>query len=203
MGSQRDGERKWGAKTADERRAQRRQQLIAAAIPLYDEKGFSNCSVKAVCQAAGLTERYFYESFANGEDLLKECFTIVTGELAAKVRTTAETIKGGTRKRVRAALLTYLVALKSNPPAARLFLLGMGGISTEIDALVSSNLDDFGRLLLQVLRRKAPPGGASDLLLRGVIGGGLYVARAWASDDFEEDIEHVADTALRIYMLVR
>jgi AcrR family transcriptional regulator len=41
----------------DERRAQRRSQLIAAAIQVYGEIGYRQATVKAVCEAAGLTER--------------------------------------------------------------------------------------------------------------------------------------------------
>lgn len=42
----------------DERRAQRRSQLIGAAIQVYGERGYRQATVKAVCEAAGLTERY-------------------------------------------------------------------------------------------------------------------------------------------------
>ena len=44
--------------------------------------------------------------------------------------------------------------------------------------------------------------GFSPLLLRGVIGGGLHVAQAWISSGYAEDIESVANTALRLYTLV-
>lgn len=62
--------RRYRGADADERRAQRRDQLIAAAVQVYGERGYQNATVKAVCEAAGLTERYFYESFANSEALL-------------------------------------------------------------------------------------------------------------------------------------
>ena len=60
-----------------------------AAIRTYGEKGFRNSSVKAVCAAAGLTERYFYEWFENSEDMLRQCFERVTGDLIAMMRDTA------------------------------------------------------------------------------------------------------------------
>ncbi len=82
---------------------------MLAAIKIYGERGFRNCSVKTVCNAAGLTERYFYESFSNGEDMLQQCFRLVTSELILTMRETAENAVGHPRMRVRAALLTYLV----------------------------------------------------------------------------------------------
>ncbi len=195
-------ERKWGAKTADERRAERRCHLMSAAIKIYGERGFRNCSVKTVCNAAGLTERYFYESFSNGEDILKQCFRLVTSELILTMRETADNAGGHPRMRVRAALLTYLERLRGNPPAARLFLVEMASISRGADALVSDSLDEFGRLLLDILHRESEGEAVPPLLLRGVIGGGLHITRAWAANGFLESIEDVADTALRLYFLV-
>ncbi len=203
MGQKVRAARRWGTKTADERRSQRRHDLMQAAIKVYGERGFQNCSVKLVCDAASLTERYFYESFANGEDMLQHCFKLVTGGLIATMRETAGRTRGGRRKRVRAALLTYFGALKANPPAARLFLLSMASVSPATDALISSNLDEFGCLLLEILGRQDSRDEVSPLLLRGVIGGGLHIAQVWVANGFPEDIDDVADTALRLYLLIR
>ncbi len=196
-------ERKWGGKTADERRAERRRQLMDAAIRTYGEKGFRNSSVKAVCAAAGLTERYFYEWFENSEDMLRQCFQRVTGELIGKMRDAARDAGGGERERIRAALMTYLAHIKGNPPAARLFLVEMAGIGQEADGLVSASLDEFGGLLLDVAGRSLVRDGVTPLLLKGVVGGGLHVARAWVSGGYAESMEEVADTLLRFYLLVR
>ena len=196
-------ERKWGGRTADERRAKRRLQLMDAAIRTYGERGFRNTSVKAVCVAAGLTERYFYEWFENSEDMLQQCFKRVTGELIATMRDTAQNAGGGSDEHVRAALLTYLGHLKGNPPAARLFLMEMASISQETDALVSKSLDEFGGLLLEVVGRRLHHDDLPPLLLKGVVGGGLHVARTWVSNGYAESVDEVADTLLQLYLLVQ
>ena len=174
-----------------------------AAIRTYGEKGFRNTSVKAVCVAAGLTERYFYEWFANSEDLLQQCFKLVASELTAGMRDATQSARGGRRERVRAALLTHLGHLKGNPLAARLFLMEMASISQETDALVSRSLDEFGGLLLDIIGRRPLHDGLPPLLLKGVVGGGLHVARAWVSNGYAETADEVADTLLRLYLLVR
>jgi AcrR family transcriptional regulator len=56
--------------SADERRATRRAQLIDAALDLVGDGGLAGMTMTAVCARAGLTERYFYESFSDREDLL-------------------------------------------------------------------------------------------------------------------------------------
>ena len=174
-----------------------------AAIRTYGEKGFRNTSVKAVCVAAGLTERYFYEWFENSEDLLQQCFTLAAGELTAGMRDAAQNTRGGRRERVRAALLTHLGHLKGTPLAARLFLMDITSVSQETDALVSRTLDEFAALLLDVIGRRPPHDDLSPLLLKGVVGGGRHVARAWVLNGYAETADEVADTLLRLYLLVQ
>ena len=192
-------DRRYGERTADERRAERRVQIMQAALSVYGATGFRTASVKAVCSKAGLTERYFYESFANGEDLLKQCFLQVNRTLVARMREAAVEDGRAPLERLRAALLVYFQQIKDNPEGARVFLIEMASVSAATEALVSQSLDEFGVLLLQVLGVDGP---ASPLLLRGVIGGGLHIARAWIGTGYAESVQGVADAALQLYALM-
>ncbi|NED65389.1 TetR/AcrR family transcriptional regulator, partial [Streptomyces sp. SID10244] len=62
--------RRYGGADADERRDRRRLDLIAAGLDLFGSDGYASASVKRVCEHAGLTQRYFYESFADRPALL-------------------------------------------------------------------------------------------------------------------------------------
>lgn len=202
MGQSLRVEKKWGAKTADERRAERRKQLMRIAVKVYGEEGYRNTSVKAVCAAAGLTERYFYESFANGEDLLLQCFQRITTELLARMRDAARNNGGTPVQRVRAALLVYLKNLQARPAEARVFLIEMASVSPATDALVAASLDEFGTLLMDILRDGRGGERFSPLLLKGVVGGGLHIAKAWIATGYAETVEDVAETALKLYLLM-
>ena len=194
--------RKFNGKTAQERQSSRREQLIRAGLQLYGERGYRNATVKAVCDVAGLTERYFYESFANSEELLCACFGLVTDEILAAMRRAAHNHGGPPIAQVRAGLLIYLKSLRANPAATRVFLFEMASVSPQTEALVSQSHDAYGRLLVEVLSRD--PGfdpAVPRLLLRGVIGGGLHVAQAWIAGGYAEDIDAVADIALGLYAL--
>src|ERR1700755_629057 len=70
--------RNYAGLSADERRLARRERLIEGGIRAYGELRHRNTPVKAVCEAAGLTERYFYESFANSEALLVAAFDTIS-----------------------------------------------------------------------------------------------------------------------------
>ncbi|HET6290833.1 MAG TPA: TetR family transcriptional regulator, partial [Amycolatopsis sp.] len=62
--------RRYSGKTADERRAERRLALLGAALDIWQEQGWAAVTMRGVCARANLTDRYFYESFANRDVLL-------------------------------------------------------------------------------------------------------------------------------------
>ena len=55
--------------SAAERRSDRRQRLVEAAFVIAGTEGAGSLGVGRVCLDAGLTKRYFYESFASLTDL--------------------------------------------------------------------------------------------------------------------------------------
>jgi AcrR family transcriptional regulator len=62
--------RKWRGQEPDDRRAARRAALIEAGLQIMGTEGTAATTMRATCRQAGLTERYFYESFDNREALL-------------------------------------------------------------------------------------------------------------------------------------
>src|SRR4051812_40220917 len=74
-------ERSYGGKTAAERVAERRARLVAATIDVLATSGEAHATMTAVCAAAGLTERYFYESFESLEDALLAALDSVCDEI--------------------------------------------------------------------------------------------------------------------------
>ena len=62
--------RRYAGQSVEERRARRRRLLVDAARELWRDQGWSGVTMRGVCAAAGLTDRYFYESFADRDELL-------------------------------------------------------------------------------------------------------------------------------------
>ena len=58
--------------SADDRRADRRARLKAACLDLIGSDGVVSVTAEAVSTRAGLTKRYFYESFGDRDKLLYE-----------------------------------------------------------------------------------------------------------------------------------
>lgn len=180
----------------EERRAARRARLIAAAIAVYGERGYHQATVKAVCEAAGLTERYFYESFSNSEALLIDCFNAVSYSVLGEIRRAARDAGRGRVARSRAMLHAYFAALQGAPQSARVFLVEIRGVSRAVDQAFDAALRAIGR---EVARIVAAPDAPEDPLLEaGVVGGVIHIALRWIDDGYTPGIDTVVDTALRL-----
>jgi AcrR family transcriptional regulator len=197
--------RRYRGISPDERRAQRRARLVAAALAVYGERGYRQATVKAVCEAAGLTERYFYESFANSEDLLIVAFNAVTAGVLKELTDAAAKAGRNRTNRARAMLLAYFTALQREPQAARVFLVEIRGVSRAVDKAFDAALRGIGWEVAQLV---APPGAAAgspasdELLQAGVVGGVIHIALQWIDKGYESTIEVVTDTALRLGMVL-
>lgn len=109
--------------SADDRRAVRRARLIEAGLELLGERGWHGTTVRAVCAEAGLTERYFYESFAGRDELLAAIFDRVASEAADGVLGAVEAAPHDARAKARAAIAAFVEMLTDDPRRARAMLL--------------------------------------------------------------------------------
>lgn len=189
--------RLYGGMDAEERRTERRLKLIDAAVEVYGEVGYRGATVKAICEAAELTERYFYESFANSEALLIAAYGHVVGHLHAEMTAAAAAAGDDAEARLRAALTLYFTRLKQHPKPARVFLLEISGISPAVDAVKH----DAGRVFSDILappRRDSKRGdnaATAALLSIGMVGAVISIALRWVSRQYPQPIEDVVAIA--------
>ncbi|WP_434391374.1 TetR/AcrR family transcriptional regulator [Melittangium boletus] len=190
-------QRRYRGTPAEARRAQRREQLLQAAIEVYGEKGYRHATVKAVCEAAGLTERYFYESFANSEELLIAAFHTVADRLLEELARGVAEVPGGPLERTRALLTAYYGALRTQPRSARVFLVEISGVSPAVNQALVASLRTFGELLTRTMDPHGQGGASTQPLLRtGVVGGVLHIALRWISEGYTQPIHEVVEAAL-------
>lgn len=65
---------RWSGVPLEDRQALRRDELIAAGVDLLGGEAGPALTVRAVCRAAGLTERYFYESFSDRDEFVRAVY---------------------------------------------------------------------------------------------------------------------------------
>lgn len=63
--------RRWSGVPLEDRQALRRDELITVGVQLLGGKSGPGVTVRAVCREAGLTERYFYESFTDRDEFVR------------------------------------------------------------------------------------------------------------------------------------
>lgn len=186
--------------SSEQRRAERREKLIAAAIAVYGERGYRQATVKAVCEAAGLTERYFYESFENSEALLVTSFNAVTYSVFGEITSAARAAGRGRDARARAMLDAYFGALQRDPASARVYLVEIRGVSRAVDKAFDAALRTIGA---EVARQLAPGGAVPDELLEaGIVGGVIHIALRWIDNGYQPPLAQVTDAALRMGMVL-
>jgi AcrR family transcriptional regulator len=184
--------RLYGGLSADKRRADRRARLIEAAVRVYGKVGYRNATVKAVCAAAELTERYFYESFANSEALLVAAYIHVTDKLHAEMAAAGAAARGGTR--TADVLTLYFTRLKENPQPSRVFLLEMNGISDAVDAVRMDSLKRMSAVLLPG-RAGAQASDPMPLSVSGAMGAVIGIARRWVAQNYRQPVVDVIAVA--------
>ena len=61
--------RTYGGLSEAERQTERRERFLAAGLDIFGSVGLRGATVRSLCKAAGLTERYFYQSFTDTDSL--------------------------------------------------------------------------------------------------------------------------------------
>ena len=173
----------------DQRVAERRERLIAAAIHCFGTHGYHRTTLKMLCAEAGLTERYFYESFTNFDDILccayQETAALILHQIVEAILKAEQTPEA----RMLAALDAYLAQIAVDKARARVMLLEIEGASERANASYREQLELSTDLIEQVICEGLPPKPASGLsprLLSGAMIGALYhMGKHWALSDFK------------------
>lgn len=115
--------RTWAGTTLADRRATRRGQLIDAGIELMGGGDTSAVSVRAVCRTAKLTERYFYESFADRDALLLAVYEHVAASARDALVSALQEVAPRSEVMARAAVTAFVELLIDDPRKGTVLLL--------------------------------------------------------------------------------
>jgi AcrR family transcriptional regulator len=105
---------RWSGVPLENRQALRRDELIAAGVDLLGGPSGPALTVRAVCRAAGLTERYFYESFSDRDEFVRAVYDDVCAR-AVSALTSSTT--------ARDAVERFVALVVDDPTRGRVLLL--------------------------------------------------------------------------------
>ncbi|KUI25673.1 TetR family transcriptional regulator [Mycobacterium sp. IS-1742] len=192
---------RWAGVPLTDRRAERRALLIGAALRLFGEGGESALAVRSVCRECGLNTRYFYESFADTDDLLGALYDEVSAQLAADVDAAMAAAGESLRARTRAGVAAVLGFSSADPRRGR--VLFTDARANPVLAARRTATQDLLREAVLVEGWRLHPG--SDPVAAQV-GAAMYtgamaeLAQQWLAGTLGDDLDAVVDYALRLVL---
>lgn len=197
--------RAYGGRTADARAAERRERLMSAGMRMWADGGWAAVTVRGVCAGAGLTERYFYESFADREALLLAILDDSTEETIAAVLRAVEQAPPVPLEQLRAAIGAFVYRVRDDPRHAKLALtepVGSPALQERRRAAAARFVD---LITAQVGRRLGDDDGVRrrlNLAAQFCVGGLTELLVRWLSGDLDADAEEIVDRSSRIFEAV-
>lgn len=194
---------RWVGLAPADRRAERRTLLLDAAFELLGTEGWAGTTVRAVCHAARLNPRYFYESFDDLDALVVAVYDRLIASLAAEVMTAVSAAGDDPGAQTRAALRCIVDFVDADRRRGRvLYVEALGN-----EALNRRRIDTAHLLVTSVEQHAAatqgplPPGEAIGRIGAAVlVGGAGELIVAWLDGRIDVDRDQLVDDATELFL---
>ena len=190
--------RPYRGRTSDERLVERRRRLVRSGMRLVGDGGVSALTMRAVCRDAELSPRFFYESFTDVEDLLREVYRETFYTMRAAIDDVADR-EVGTEAKVRAGVDVAARRVRDDPRICRILL---------IEPVADLGLRQFVREhIMEMLPTVLLPRSTGDPLrakmrYATVFGAMISLFLEWTEGNLGDDravfVDHVIATVLRV-----
>jgi AcrR family transcriptional regulator len=192
---------RWAGVPLTDRRAERRGLLLDAALRLFGSGGEGALAVRSVCRECGLNTRYFYESFADTDDLLGALYDEVNAQLALDVDAAMTGAGESLRARTRAGIAAVLGFSSADPRRGR--VLFTDARANPVLAARRAATQDLLREAVLVEGWRLHPGTDP---VAAQVGAAMYtgamaeLAQQWLTGTLGSDLDAVVDYALRLVL---
>jgi AcrR family transcriptional regulator len=127
----------------EQRRAERRERLLEAALDEFTTRGYHKTKIADLCAKAGVSTRNFYEKFASKEALLLELHAHINTVAMKHMRPVLDSVaEADALTRITTLVDAFVAAVTSDPRFPRLNYVEAPGIS---QAMEQQNRDWFRR----------------------------------------------------------
>ncbi|WP_030173806.1 MULTISPECIES: TetR family transcriptional regulator [Actinomycetes] len=192
---------RWAGVPLTDRRAERRTLLVDAGFALFGSGGEAALSVRSVCRECELNTRYFYESFADTDELLGAVYDRVAAALATTVEQAMADAGDSVPDRTRAGIRAVLGFSSDDPRRGR--VLFTDARANPVLASRRAAAQDVLREL--VLTESGQVFPDSDPVATRV-GAAMYtgamaeLAQDWLAGHLGDDLDAVVKHAFRLVM---
>jgi AcrR family transcriptional regulator len=189
--------RPYGGVDARDRIAERRRRLLDAGLELLGGSEHPpELTVRAICAQAGMSVRYFYESFADKDELVAAVFDWVSADIAAT--TQAAIAAAPLDEQNRAGIANLVRVIGGDARVGR--LLFNAQLSNSVAARKRAELAGFFALLggqHMTTAYRVPEDDWVKAVSHFVIGGVTQTLSAWVSGDLGLNQAEIVDQLTR------
>lgn len=195
--------RSYAGISPEERVARRRQQFIDAGKQLFGTVGYRKTTVRILCTEAGLTDRYFYESFDSIEALLVMVYGGLIDDLERSILVAlASDSSEALDSRMRCGL-DALFRTAEDPLLARIIWIEILGVSPGAEAVYNVTLRRFASLLFALSLSLLPDLTLPEPVVRttciGLIGAVSETAKDWLYSGYQQPREQLVDGMMQLF----
>jgi AcrR family transcriptional regulator len=181
---------------ADERRAQRRSQLLDTALDLFAANGYLNTSIEQLCQSAYVGTKAFYEVFESREDCYITLLKQITERLSDRMVDVLAQAPEDEREASRLLVSAFAHALVDDPRVARVTFGRGSAVSPDVERQRRLNRRWAASFIESIWRRYGIIGDRLDVdphrMAIGVIGGMFDLIADWLLDSDPANPDHLA-----------
>lgn len=195
--------RPYGGVSAAERQTQRRERLIEAAYDVFGREGYRNTTMRLICAQARLTERYFYEHFANVDEVFLAVHKRQSAEVSAAIMARVMTAPDEPVAQTRAGLTAFFEYIKADPRRAQILLLDAVTTGLTNPRNLNAKVSQYAELLRSRFKSRYP--GLSvpldvDLIVGGFVGMIIHTASVWTERGFDTPVDTLVDHTAYAWM---
>ncbi|GAA4249350.1 TetR/AcrR family transcriptional regulator [Dactylosporangium darangshiense] len=192
----------YGGQSRQERAADRRERLVAAAVELFAARSYDDVTVADVCTLARVSKRYFYDDFADREALLLSVHRELNDWLLDGVAAAAPRRPASAEEVLRPMLETLVRLLAEHPQRARVIYINAPRMELRRRGLLRKDAELFGRLVRPVVLGPQDPMRYERTLLT-LVAGVTEVVIDWVSRGMTDPTEPLVDhlTAVGVAIL--
>jgi AcrR family transcriptional regulator len=195
--------RDYGGRTATQRRAERRQRLMTAALELFGTEGYPATSIERLCARANVSTRNFYEEFASREALLIALHDHINQQaLEALVAAVGDIIDEPTAVRLDRAITAYIRVTSSDPRWTRIAYVEVVGVSAAVERHRLAWRAKLSQLIEAEARLAASRGEAVDrdysLTATAFIGAVNELVYSWSIHGRQVPLEDITGELTRL-----
>ena len=199
--------RRYADKTPEERRAERRHRMLDAGLELFGTSGYRASTIEALCAAASVSTRNFYEEFGSREALVIALHDELNDRALQAVATAITTVDpDDIEGRVHAGVDAYFQVMTSDRRWARIALVESVSAGPEAESHRRAAIDRFVALIEAEARRLTDTGlierrdwHLTAVALAGALNG---LVNTWTTNnDWNATVPHIIHEAARLIIV--